>query len=134
MEEYNMEFKSQSEVEAIRKQYPVGSWIQIDHMDDPQAPAQGTIGKVINVDDIGNIHITGTGLSLIPGVDRFHKLLQFRVNRVEDKITGRVLLVLVDTIKTGFPQVFQYEDDGKSNIWIYDLCDYLNNKIGGANV
>lgn len=124
-----MEFKTQSEIETIKKEYPIGTWLEIDHMDDPQAPAPGTIGKVTSVDDIGNIHITGTGLSIIPGVDRFHKLQRFRVNTVEDKNTGKTMLVLVDTIKTGFPNPFQYKEDG--NIWIYDLCDYLNNNMDG---
>lgn len=53
---------------------------------------------------------------------------RFKVNRVEDKTNNKFMLVLVDTVKTGFPSPWQY-DEGE--LWIYDLCDYLNENIGG---
>lgn len=36
---------------------PVGATVVLDYMDDIQAPAPGTKGKVAFVDDIGNIHV-----------------------------------------------------------------------------
>ena len=68
-----MEFKSREEIEAIKKMYPKGTVIIIDHMDDYQAPSPGTKGTVRTVDDIGQIHCQEFGLAVIPGVDRFHK-------------------------------------------------------------
>lgn len=61
----------------IRKLYPVGTKVELHHMDDPQAPPSGTVGEVIFVDDIGQIHIqweNGSSLALIPDVDSFSKV------------------------------------------------------------
>ena len=41
-------------------------------MDDEQAPPVGTIGEVMFVDDIGNVHVkwqNGSSLAVIPDVD-----------------------------------------------------------------
>ena len=68
--------KSAAEIEMLRKIYPKGTLIILDHMDDVQAPPTGTKGKVTHVDDIGQIHVAwenGCGLALIPGEDQFHK-------------------------------------------------------------
>lgn len=57
---------------------PVGATVVLDQMDDIQAPPIGTTGKVLCIDDIGNIHVrweTGSSLALIPGVDKFHVVL-----------------------------------------------------------
>lgn len=70
-----MQFPTRSEVESIKRMYPVCTVIELDHMNDPQAPPSGTRGKVISVDDIGQVHIDSFGLALIPGVDRFHKII-----------------------------------------------------------
>ena len=56
-------------MELIRRQYPVGTRIILNHMDDSQAPPPGTKGTVAYVDDIGQIGVkwdTGSSLSLIP--------------------------------------------------------------------
>ena len=63
-------------MELIRRQYPVGTRIILNHMDDSQAPPPGTKGTVAYVDDIGQIGVkwdTGSSLSLIPGVDSFSR-------------------------------------------------------------
>lgn len=60
----------------LKEQYPEGSRVELIHMDDPQAPKQGAIGVVRNVDDIGTVHVAwenGSSLGLIPGVDEFRK-------------------------------------------------------------
>ena len=66
-----MMFKSREEVERIKEEYPEGTLIELIHMNDAQAPAPGTRGRVINVDDIGQIHLDSIGLAIIPGEDRF---------------------------------------------------------------
>lgn len=43
--------------EDRKKQYPPGCRVQLDSMDDPQAPPVGTQGTVIGVDDIGSIMV-----------------------------------------------------------------------------
>lgn len=124
-----MEFKTQAEVEAIRNEYPKGTKIEIIYIEDAHAPRTGTICTVTHVDDAGQIHVEELGIAIIPGMDSFRKLEpRFKVNRIEDKANNKFMLVLVDTVKTGFPSPWQY-DEGE--LWIYDLCDYLNENIGG---
>ena len=61
-------------VEEIKKAYPAGTRIELIHMDDIQAPPDGTKGTVKGVDDIGQIMMhwdTGSSLSLVVGIDEF---------------------------------------------------------------
>ena len=61
-------------VEKLRKQYIPGMRLQLHDMEDAQAPAIGTCGTVVGVDDVGQIMVewdTGSSLSLIPGIDDF---------------------------------------------------------------
>ena len=44
-------------VEYLRKLYPVGCKVKLHFMDDPFAPPSGTVGEVMFVDDIGQIHV-----------------------------------------------------------------------------
>jgi len=72
-----MRFPSKEQVEHIRKQYPVGTRLELLQMDDPQAPPLGTKGTVCGVDDTGSILVhwdTGSGLNIIYGIDRVKKL------------------------------------------------------------
>ena len=52
-----MRFPSKETVERIRREYPVGSRVELVRMDDPQAPPIGTKGTVRGVDDIGSIMV-----------------------------------------------------------------------------
>lgn len=64
-------------IKKLRKQYPKGTVLVLDAMDDPQAPPVGTKGTVEFVDDAGMIHMhweTGSSLGLAPGEDSFHKM------------------------------------------------------------
>ena len=73
-----MKFPSKETVERIRKEYPVGSRVELVQMDDPQAPPVGTTGTVRGVDDIGSIMVAwdkGSGLSVAYGEDICRKLL-----------------------------------------------------------
>jgi hypothetical protein len=59
----------------IKEQYPPGTRIRLNAMDDPYAPiAPGTEGEVDFVDDIGTIHMkwdNGRTLGIAPGEDSF---------------------------------------------------------------
>ena len=65
-------------VNFIKEQYPPGTRIRLNSMDDPYAPiAPGTEGEVDFVDDIGTIHMNwhnGRSLALIPDEDSFTAL------------------------------------------------------------
>lgn len=69
-----MRIPTKDEIESLKKMYPKGTVVELDHMDDPQAPAPGTRGTITAVDDIGQLHCKEFGLALVPGVDRFHKI------------------------------------------------------------
>lgn len=52
-----MRFPSKEIVEQIRKEYPVGTRVQLVQMDDIQAPPIGTKGTVKGVDDTASIMV-----------------------------------------------------------------------------
>lgn len=59
-------------VESLKKQFPVGSRVELIKMDDKQAPPIGTRGTVKGVDDIGSIMVSwdnGSSLNVIYGED-----------------------------------------------------------------
>lgn len=71
-----MRFPSREIVEVIRKEYPVGTRVELVFMDDVQAPPIGTKGTVRGVDDIGSIMVSwdnGSSLSIAYGVDTFRR-------------------------------------------------------------
>ena len=72
MEETMMDRKM---VNFIKEQYPPGTRIRLNSMEDPYAPiAPGTEGEVDFVDDIGTIHMkwdNGRTLGIAPGEDSF---------------------------------------------------------------
>lgn len=64
-------------VELLRRQYPVGTRVELIRMDDPQAPPIGTRGTVTGVDDIGSIMVnwdSGGGLNVAYGEDLCRKI------------------------------------------------------------
>ena len=72
-----MRMPSKEIVEALRREYPVGSNVELVQMDDPQAPPVGTRGKVVYVDDIATIHVAwsnGSGLGIAWGQDRCRRV------------------------------------------------------------
>ena len=62
-------------VNFIKEQYPPGTRIRLNSMEDPYAPIlPGTEGEVDYVDDAGQLHMkwdNGRSLALIPGEDSF---------------------------------------------------------------
>ena len=72
-----MRFPSKDVVEVLRRQYPVGTRVELVRMDDPQAPPIGTKGTVKGVDDIGSIMVAwdnGCGLSVAYSADVCRKV------------------------------------------------------------
>lgn len=70
-----MRFPNKEIIENLRKRYPVGARVELDNMDDVQAPPIGTKGTVQGVDDIGSIMVAwdnGGRLSVVYGEDRCH--------------------------------------------------------------
>ena len=72
-----MRFPSQRQVEEMRRSYPKGPRIELENMDDPQAPPIGTKGTVLCVDDTGSIMVAwdnGSHLNVIYGEDQVRKI------------------------------------------------------------
>lgn len=70
-----IKFMSRQQVERLRKRYPKGTCICLDHMEEEQGMPDGLKGKVDFIDDAGQIHITwenGRTLPVIPEIDSFH--------------------------------------------------------------
>ena len=68
-----MKMPTRREVEQIKARYTKGLRIELIQMDDPQAPPAGTRGTIIAVDDVGDLVVAwdnGSGLNVVPGVDR----------------------------------------------------------------
>lgn len=68
------QFMSQEQVGKIREQYPKGTRIELDYMDERDMPS-GLLGTVRTVDDAGQIHMSwdnGRSLAIAPEVDEFH--------------------------------------------------------------
>ena len=72
-----MRFPSKAVVEMLRRQYPVGTRVELVRMDDSQAPPPGTKGTVLGVDDIGSIMVawdSGGSLNVVHGEDICRKV------------------------------------------------------------
>ncbi len=70
---------SRETIERLKKEYPVGTKVILDYMDDMQAPPVGTKGTVRLVDDIGSIHVSwenGSSLAVAYGEDRCRKIAE----------------------------------------------------------
>ena len=74
---------NEKQIQRIKAQYPQGTRIKLDYMDDPYHPIpEGTKGTVKHVDDAGQIHVkwdNGRALAIIPKVDDFHIIEQIKV-------------------------------------------------------
>lgn len=72
-----MRFPNKEIVERIRKEYPIGTRVELVQMDDVQAPPIGMKGTVKGVDDTGSIMVrwdNGSGLHVVYGEDKCRKL------------------------------------------------------------
>ena len=72
-----MRFPSKEIVEQVRRRYPVGTRVELLHMDDVQAPPIGTKGMVTGVDDTASLLVAwdnGSHLNVIYGEDKVRKI------------------------------------------------------------
>ncbi len=65
-------------VAQIKKDYPSGTKVVLDEMNDPYTKMPtGLKGEVSHVDDIGTVHVkweNGSSLGVVLSEDRIHKL------------------------------------------------------------
>ena len=72
-----MIFPSKEIVEQVRRQYPVGTRVELVKMDDIQAPPIGTKGIVEGVDDTASLLVAwdnGSHVNVIYGEDEVRKI------------------------------------------------------------
>ena len=72
-----MPFPSRDVIEQLRREFPVGTRVELVKMNDVQAPPIGTQGTVDGVDDAGSIMVawdSGCGLSIVYGEDLVRKI------------------------------------------------------------
>lgn len=72
-----MQTINKGKLEQLRNMYPAGTTVSLDAMEGEAQMESGLKGRVICVDDAGQLLVqweNGSSLSLIPGVDRFHKV------------------------------------------------------------
>lgn len=70
-----MIFVDKKTLKRLREKYPVGCRVELESMDDPQAPPPNTKGTVKGVDDAGSILVNwdnGSTLNIIVSEDKFH--------------------------------------------------------------
>lgn len=44
-------------VDSVKRRYPAGARVRLNYMNDLHAPPEGTLGTVIDVDDIATVHV-----------------------------------------------------------------------------
>ena len=69
------------QLEQLRKEYPIGTRVELIHMDDPynRKLVPGCKGTVISVDSIGTIHVAwdcGSSLGVAYGEDGCRKITE----------------------------------------------------------
>ena len=93
-----MNFPKREVVERVKKEYPAGTRVILQRMEDPQAPPVGTMGTVTGVDDTASLIVSwdnGSGLNVVYGEDYAKKMI----------MTDRV-----------FRELMEIRDEGKSNM------------------
>ena len=76
-----MSMIKQWQLEQLRKEYPIGTRVELIHMDDPynKKLVPGCKGSVRWVDDWGTIHVNwdcGSGLGVVYGEDSCRKVVE----------------------------------------------------------
>ena len=69
------------QLEQLRKEYPIGTRVELIHMDDPynKKLVPGCKGTIRWVDDWGTIHVNwdcGSGLGVVYGEDSCRKVVE----------------------------------------------------------
>ena len=73
------QFMPEKEVLKLKQEYPPGTRIVLNHMDDKWAVPPGTRGTVQFMDDSGQVHPiwdNGRTLAIVPEIDSFRKLTE----------------------------------------------------------
>ena len=94
-----MKFPDRATVERVRKEYPAGTRVILEQMEDPQGPPVGTMGTVLGVDDTGSLLMkwdNGSGLNVVYGEDRVTKMI----------MTDKVFQQLMDIRDSGLTNMF----------------------------
>lgn len=74
-----MRFPDRDTVERVRREYPVGTRVELLRMDDVQAPPVGTLGTIIGVDDTASLLMrwdNGSHLNVVYGEDVVRKVTE----------------------------------------------------------
>ena len=115
-----MNFPDRKTVELLRKEYPAGTRVILEEMDDVQAPPVGTMGTVIGVDDAGDLLMqwdNGCGLNVVYGQDRVRKMI------MTDKVFRSLLKIrdsgATNMFDTNMVQRLAYDQD------MYELVMYV---------
>lgn len=144
-------------VNFIKEQYPPGTRIRLNSMEDPYAPiAPGTEGVVDFVDDVGTIHMkwnNGRSLGIVPGEDSFSvlppKLTTFKLympltaelyERSEygdlesesTELDGRALRSCQDQIMAELIKSRMPEETERGLMYWYGKADSVNTKVHSA--
>lgn len=73
------QFMPEKEIIKLKQEYPPGTRIVLNYMDDKWAVPPGTRGTVDHVDDAGQVHPiwdNGRTLAVVPEIDSFRKLTE----------------------------------------------------------
>ncbi len=84
MKEFPISEMTQETIQQLRQEYPPGTRIVLEAMDDSHAPPPGTKGTVVFVDDMGQIGMkwdNGSSLCIMPLLDSFSKESQLQKKR-----------------------------------------------------
>ena len=144
-------------VSFIKEQYPPGTRIRLNSMEDPYAPiAPGTEGVVDFVDDIGTIHMkwnNGRSLGIVPGEDSFSvlppKLTTFKLympltaelyersvygdlESESTELDGRALRSCQDQIMAELVKSRMPEETERGLMYWYGKADSINTKVHSA--
>lgn len=72
-----MKFPNKETVERVRREYPVGTRVELLRMNDVQAPPIGTLGTVMGVDDTASLLMywdNGSHLNVVYDEDAVRKV------------------------------------------------------------
>ena len=74
-----MQVINEWQLKQLREEYPVGTRVELIHMDDPYAGRlhEGCLGTVASVDDAGTIHVAwdcGSSLGVVYGEDSCRRI------------------------------------------------------------
>ena len=115
-----MNFPDRKTVERVRSEYPEGTRVILEEMDDVQAPPIGTMGTVKAVDDTASLIVdwdNGSGLNVVYGQDRVKKMI------MTDKVFRQLLDIrdsgLTNMFDTNMVQRLAYDRD------YYELVTYI---------